>query len=236
MAVAAGRSGRRLSAQARLGAALGFVVALVALGTVQQANQGSSTATLASATPTGRVLGVATSPPTAEPTPTPEPTPEPDPTFRPDGQTTDAVVMRVTDGDTIIAAFGGRRHSIRYIGIDAPETADPDSNIQAIGRQATAVNAALVEGMTVVLEKDVSDVDQFDRLLRHVWLTDGTTWTLVNLELVSQGLASANSYPPDVKYDAIYRNAEALARASGRGLWRPTPAKPTAPATLLPSP
>lgn len=233
-AVAAGRGGRRLSAHGRLGAGLGFVVVLVALGTIQQANE--STATLATATPTGRVLGVAATPATPKPTPTPIPTPKPDPTFRPIGQTTEAVVMRVTDGDTIIAAYGGRLHSIRYIGIDAPDIVDPDSTFQVIGRQATDANAALVEGMTVVLEKDVSDVDQFDRLLRHVWLSDGTAWTLVNLELVRQGLAAAKSNPPDVTYDDLYRDAQAEAKSSGRGLWLPTPAPPTAAPTPVPSP
>ena len=83
--------------------------------------------------------------------------------------------------------------------MDSPETVDPSSPVQWMGPQATAANAALVEGKTVFLEKDVSEVDQFDRLLRYVWVTKGTAWTLVNLELVRQGVAFAKSYPPDVE-------------------------------------
>jgi micrococcal nuclease len=96
-----------------------------------------------------------------------------------------------------------------------------------MGPQATAANAALVAGKTVFLEKDVSEVDRFDRLLRYVWLTNGTAWILVNLELVRQGVASAKSYPPDTKYDALYLVAQTEAHRSALGLWGPTPAPPT---------
>ena len=93
--------------------------------------------------------------------------------------------------------------------------------------EATAANAALVEGKTVFLEKDVSEVDRYDRLLRYVWLTDGTRWTLVNLELVRQGVASAKSYPPDTRYDELYALRRLTANRSALGLWGPTPAPPT---------
>ena len=34
-------------------------------------------------------------------------------------------------------------------------------------------NKELVSGATVYLEKDVSETDRFDRLLRYVWWDDG---------------------------------------------------------------
>jgi micrococcal nuclease len=78
----------------------------------------------------------------------------------------------------------------------------------------------------VVLETDVSETDDFGRLLRYVWLapddpaeTGTGSWRLVNLELVHAGLAKARDYPPDTKYSDLLDAAEAEARAAGRGIW-----------------
>jgi hypothetical protein len=79
-------------------------------------------------------------------TPTPLPTPTPEPTFRPTGPTTEAAVVRVVDGDTIVVAYGGREYSVRYIGMDTPETKDPNSPVEWMGPEASAANAALVQG------------------------------------------------------------------------------------------
>jgi len=210
---------------------VGGIVLLLAIGAIGAAgaDQGpTSGGVVPSSSPTARSAVRPTATPTAEPSPTPEPT------FGPIGQTIEATVVRVTDGDTIVGAYGGQEYKVRYIGMDSPETVDPNSAVQWMGPQATAANAALVEGKTVFLEKDVSEVDQFDRLLRYVWLTDGTAWTLVNLELVRQGVAFAKSYPPDVRYDALYSAVESDAKVFALGLWGPTPAPPTPAPTPVP--
>ncbi len=220
----------RFSRRGVISVGVAVVVGLAAMGSVQGTESTLPNTTLATASPTARIVAVATATPTAQPTPTPEPT------FGPIGQTTEATVVRVTDGDTIVVAYGGQEYKVRYIGMDSPETVDPSSPVQWMGPQATAANAALVEGKTVFLEKDVSEVDRFDRLLRYVWLTDGATWTLVNLELVRQGVAFAKSYPPDTKYDALYSAGESEAKVVALGLWGPTPAPPTPAPTPTPAP
>jgi micrococcal nuclease len=53
----------------------------------------------------------------------------------------------------------------------------------------------------VILEKDVSETDRFGRLLRSVWMQDGT---LFNERLVRDGYAQVSTFPPDVKYVPIY--------------------------------
>ena len=72
------------------------------------------------------------------------------------------------------------------------------------------------------MEKDVSETDRYGRLLRYIWLADGT---FVNYELVRQGYAQVSTYPPDVKYQSLYLDAQRLALEEGNGLWagRPTP-------------
>ena len=143
----------------------------------------------------------------------------------------DAQVTRVIDGDTIEVNLAGKTYTVRYIGIDTPETVHPDKPVQDFGPEASAKNKELVDGKTVRLEKDVSETDRYGRLLRYVYVGD----LLVNAELVRLGYARAPSYPPDVGRQDLLRQMETEAREAGRGLWGPTPT-PATPATETPTP
>ena len=142
-------------------------------------------------------------------------------TLRPVGATEVARVVRVVDGDTLVIDRGHGNERLRYIGMDTPETVKPGSPVESMGREASAANAALVEGREIVLERDVSETDQYDRLLRYAWLREGDAWLMVNLELVRQGYAQAVTYPPDVRWTDVLRYAERAARDAGAGLWGP---------------
>ena len=128
-----------------------------------------------------------------------------------------AKVRRVIDGDTIEIESGQR---VRYIGIDTPETVDPRKTVQCFGQEAAAKNRELVEGKTVELEKDVSETDKYGRLLRYVYFDN----VFVNDYLVRQGYAYASSYPPDVRYQDQFTQAQSEAQQSGSGLWSACPA------------
>ncbi|HET7026976.1 MAG TPA: thermonuclease family protein [Candidatus Limnocylindrales bacterium] len=160
----------------------------------------------------------------------------------PSGTTEQARVVRVVDGDTIVVDRGRGDEKLRYIGMDTPETVDPNSPVEWMGPQASKANSALVAGRTVWLEKDVSEVDRYDRLLRDVWLRDESRpggWLFVNLELVRTGFAQVSTFPPDVRYVDILLAAEREARAAGIGLWGPAPSdavKPTAVGLVGPLP
>ena len=137
-------------------------------------------------------------------------------------------MTRVIDGDTIDVLIDGRRHRVRYIGVDTPETVHPDRGVEWMGPQASQANAALVSGRRVVLEKDVSETDRYGRLLRYVWLRREGAWLLVNLVLVQRGYGQVVTYPPDVKYVESYLAAQREAREAERGLWgAPPPAAAT---------
>lgn len=164
----------------------------------------------------------ATAPPRAT-----EPAAPSRPALSPIRPTDSARVVRVVDGDTIIVRLGGRDVRVRYIGMDAPESVRPSFPVEPFGPEAAKANRALVEGRVVELERDVSEVDQFDRLLRYVWLHDGEGWTLVNLELVTRGYASILTIPPDVRLADELLAAERAARAAGRGLWSQAGGSPT---------
>ncbi len=94
--------------------------------------------------------------------------------------------------------------------MDTPERGDPFFD------EATEANRALVEGQTVFLVKDVSETDRYGRLLRYVYLQDGT---FVNAELVKQGFAVIATFPPDVRHQELFLTLQQEAREAGRGLW-----------------
>lgn len=124
-------------------------------------------------------------------------------------------VTRVVDGDTIELENGEK---VRYIGINAPESVDPRRQVECFGKEASSFNKNLVEGKMVRLEKDISDRDKYGRLLRFVYLEDGT---FVNEVLVREGYAHASPYTPDISKKEFLREAESIARIHTRGLWSP---------------
>ena len=135
-------------------------------------------------------------------------------------------VTRVVDGNTIEVNFtDGRVESVRYIGINTPETGQP------YAAEATAYNSSLVAGKQVRMVKDVSDRDQYERLLRYVYIGD----LMVNAELVAKGYANAATYPPDVAFSEQFVALEAQARNNNLGLWAPPPPQPTPTAQPAPS-
>jgi micrococcal nuclease len=140
----------------------------------------------------------------------------------------EALVTNVVDGDTIDVLIEGREMRVRYIGIDTPETVDPRRPVECFGREASERNRRLVEGRSVGLERDVSETDQYGRLLRYVWVDGG----MVNAALVEEGYATAAAYPPDVRYAEMFASLQSDAREAGRGLWgacaTPEPSPPTA--------
>ena len=116
-------------------------------------------------------------------------------------------VGRIIDGDTFELRDGKR---VRLIGIDAPETGEYCSEY---ARQRLV---SLISGKTIYMEKDVSDTDQYQRLLRYIYVGE----TFVNFTLVDEGYAWAIIYSPDIKYSSQLADAEKSARENNRGcLW-----------------
>lgn len=126
-------------------------------------------------------------------------------------------VSEVVDGDTIVVNTGGHKETVRLIGMDTPETKDPRKPVQCYGENAHQKTQALIGSQSVRLEADPadSDRDKYHRLLRYVYLPDGT---FVNMELVKQGYAFAYTVFPNSKLDQ-FRAAEADARQQNLGLW-----------------
>lgn len=163
-------------------------------------------------------------------TPPFSPTPTPTTAFTPTPTLKIKELLKVTkviDGDTIVLENGA---VIRYIGIDTPEIKKNRS--ECFGHEAKETNKKLVLEKVVRLEKDVSETDKYNRLLRYVWVGD----IFVNEYLVRQGYAHAVTYPPDVKYQELFRQAEKEARENNRGLWNPQACTTPTPFVSTPTP
>lgn len=131
------------------------------------------------------------------------------------------LVTKVVDGDTI--EVKGRK-TIRLIGIDTPETVDPRRPVGCFGKEASNETKRLLTNQAVILQKDVSETDKYGRLLRYVYLPlpDGNL-LFVNDYLVRAGFAKVLTYPPDIKFNEQFLQAQREAQSANRGLWGACP-------------
>ncbi|MDB5169801.1 MAG: hypothetical protein JWN82_197 [Candidatus Saccharibacteria bacterium] len=135
-------------------------------------------------------------------------------------------VTNYVDGDTIAVDMDGKTEKVRFIGIDTPETHKPNTPVQCYGPAAAAHTKTVIAraGGTVRLAADPlgTNRDRYDRLLRYVYLPDGT---LVNELNIREGYAFYYPYFPFTKKPA-FAAAQAEAQKANRGLWgncTPTP-------------
>lgn len=126
----------------------------------------------------------------------------------------EATVVRVVDGDTLIANVNGADERIRLIGIDTPESVNPDNSKNTEkGREASAyVKDMLKPGTKLWLEPDTEDRDKYDRLLRYVWLdkpsdpqsAEEAKGKMLNAVLVADGWAEPMRIEPNVKWCPLF--------------------------------
>ncbi|MBQ3106316.1 MAG: thermonuclease family protein [Eggerthellaceae bacterium] len=141
----------------------------------------------------------------------------------------EAIVVRVVDGDTFkVLREGGREEYLRLVGIDAPESvASDESRNTPEGVEASNYTKSLVsEGQRVWLQRDVSDADKYERLLRYMWLEvpvdpydeDEIATKMLNAILVVNGYAQVKEYRPDTTLHELFEEFEDRAVAEGNGV------------------
>jgi len=135
-----------------------------------------------------------------------------------------ATVVRVVDGDTIQVSLPTGLEKIRLIGVDTPESVHPRKPIEYFAKEATAFTRRMVMGKPVRLagEAGQPNRDRYDRLLRYVFLKDGTC---LNVEIIRQGYGHAYVTFPFARLEE-FRAYEREAREAGRGLWGAKPGVP----------
>lgn len=126
-------------------------------------------------------------------------------------------VAEVYDGDTIAVNMAGKIEKIRLIGVDTPETKDPRKPVQCYGPEASVYSHSKLDHAKVRLLSDPlsTNRDRYDRLLRYVYLEDGTFY---NQELLETGNARAYIGFPFSKYDSFVKTS-AISQENMMGLW-----------------
>lgn len=126
-------------------------------------------------------------------------------------------VTEFVDGDTIAVNMNGNKETIRFIGVDTPETHDPRKVVQCFGQAAAAYTKQLIGNNPVRLESDPlsTNRDRYNRLLRYIYLPDGR---LVQAEIIKNGYGFAyTSFPFTKSYEFL--NYQKQAREQSKGLW-----------------
>lgn len=141
------------------------------------------------------------------------------------GEGESGLVERVVDGDTLLVRFDdGSMDRVRLIGVDTPETVHPKKPVEYFGKEASAFTRRMVQGKVVRLEPDSEtlDRDRYKRLLRYVFLPDGTH---LNAEILAQGYGYAYTKFPFQRMDEFRKLANS-AREKEIGLWSPREVPP----------
>lgn len=125
-------------------------------------------------------------------------------------------IKTFVDGDTVIVDMGGVDETIRFIGVDTPETHKPNTPVQCYGPLAAAYTKQRIGSGRIRLVSDrlTTNRDRYNRLLRYVVLDDGT---YLNQELVAKGYGFAYSFP--FAQLRTYADTMERARQNHQGLW-----------------
>ncbi|MDI6737962.1 MAG: thermonuclease family protein [Nanoarchaeota archaeon] len=121
-------------------------------------------------------------------------------------ETSELTVTYVVDGDTFKINTGQR---VRLICINTPERGN------YYYKEAKDYLENLVLNKQVSLIKDVSENDSWGRLLRYVYIGN----TFVNYELVENGYAKVDRFPPDTSKCDELEEAENKAKSNNLGIW-----------------
>jgi len=133
------------------------------------------------------------------------------------GQRIVARVTRVIDGDTVHVSLLGTTQTVRYIGVDTPESVKPGAPVACYAKAASHHNAQLVDREEVVLIAGEEPRDRYGRLLAYVY----RSWDdrFVNAELVARGFARTLTIPPNIRFGPRFAALAQAARRARRGLW-----------------
>ena len=143
-----------------------------------------------------------------------------------------ARVIEVIDGDTIaVELAGGREESVRYIGVDTPESTS-GRPLECFGHEAAHRNERLVGGEVVGLRYGPERRDAYGRLLAYVYARG----RLVNARLVADGFARTLTIAPNDARAPMLRRLEAAAGRAGIGLWDACGARSASPFANLSGP
>ena len=141
-----------------------------------------------------------------------------------------ASLEKVVDGDTLLVKKDGEEIYVRFIGIDTPESVNPDEKKNSVyGGMASTYAKELLSGVRkVYLQYDIENTDKYGRTLAYVWLNDDVDVSsvqdisnyMMNAILISDGYAIDRVYAPNIRYSDVFEELREKAEQSKTGLWQ----------------
>ena len=125
---------------------------------------------------------------------------------------------RKIDGDTAEFELNNEIIKVRFLGINTPETVDKNRGEEPYGKEASAYTEEKLKNATKIeLEYDsnASEKDKYGRILAWVFVDD----SLLQKELVSNGLAETYMLQSNYRYAGVLQLAEEEAKNNKLGIW-----------------
>lgn len=140
-------------------------------------------------------------------------------------------LVRVVDGDTVVVKKdSGETIKVRLIGIDTPESVNPDTSKNTESGKAASeyVERELPVNQTYYLEYDEEKEDKYGRTLAYLWYTNDViependeyvSVFMLNAVLLKKGYATTMKIEPNVKYADMFERIKNNAKENKAELW-----------------
>lgn len=122
------------------------------------------------------------------------------------------------DGDTAKFELDGKEITVRFLGIDTPETVHLTKGEEPYGKEASNYTKGKLENahkIEIEYDENASETDKYERPLVWVWVDD----TLLQEELISNGLARTYMLQDNYKYAWMLQENEEKAKEEKVGIW-----------------
>jgi len=132
-----------------------------------------------------------------------------------------ARVIGHVDGDTVRVSISNPPkdlsavETIRFLGVDTPETVHPNQAVQQFGKEASDYTRNKLLNRDVYLAFDWDLRDRYNRLLAYIYTDSGKCFNAV---LIQEGFGHAYLQYP-FQFMEEFKTLEGEARQQGRGLW-----------------
>lgn len=164
-----------------------------------------------------------TSGPTSTPSPSTAPAEPPTPTApvttpaKRRAAATVYAVLRVVDGDTVHVAYHGNT-TVRIIGINTPETVDPNEPVECGGPAASREAHKLLDGQRVrlVFDRTQGRLDKYGRTLAYIDVPGVGDYGYF---MIRHGYAFEYTYDTAYHRRSRYLSGQSYARAHQLGVW-----------------
>lgn len=126
--------------------------------------------------------------------------------------------FRCVDGDTAKFILNKKEITVRFLGIDTPESVKPNEEAEEYGKEASNYTCRkLKNAKKIVLEydKEADKEDKYDRVLAYIFLDD----KLLQEDILKNGYANVKYINKKYKYYDRLVDAENKAKEKKKGIY-----------------